>query len=285
MCPNRTNQRNMNSITNQKPARIAWMGDLHLDQATPESVQRFYKKLAGEDFDAAVVTGDVSNGREIAGHLVQLGAACAPRPVYFCLGNHDFHGSDFDTVHARVREVCKQHDNLFFLGHGEIISLTENTALVGHGGWADGRAGWGRRTIIKSPDQHRIGDLSRLSCGGLFDRMGKLGRESAGYYRDVIPRALRHFTHLVVCTHVPPFWQASLFSGRVCGDTHLPHFSNISAGGVIAGIAKHHPRRRITVVCGHTHCPAQLRILKNLEVRVGGAQRGVPAIQGILEIN
>ena len=261
------------------------MSDLHLDQASLESELRFLKKLSREDFDAAVVTGDISNGREIAGHLAKLGAACAPRPVYFCLGNHDYHSSDFDTVHAGVREVCKRHDNLFFLGHGEIISLTDNTALVGHGGWADGRAGWGRRTIIKSPDQHRIGDLSRLSCGGLFDRMGQLGRESAGYFRDVIPRALRHFTHLVVCTHVPPFWQASLFSGRVCGDTHLPHFSNISAGGVIAGIAKHHPRRRITVVCGHTHCPAQLRILKNLEVRVGGAQRGVPAIQGILEIN
>ena len=275
----------MNSITNHKPARIAWLCDLHLDQATPESKRRFLKKLSGEDFDAAIVTGDTSNGLEIADHLAQLGAACGQRMVYFCLGNHDYHSSDFDTVHAGVREVCKRHVNLYYLGHGEIVPLTGNTALVGHGGWADGRAGWGRNTIIKSPDQHRIGDLARLSSGELFDRMHQLGRESAGYFRNVIPRALRHFSHLIVCTHAPPFRQATRFNGRICGDAHLPHFSNISVGGVIAGIAKHHPRRRITVVCGHTHCPAQLQILKNLEVRVGGAQRGVPSIQGILDVN
>jgi UDP-2,3-diacylglucosamine pyrophosphatase LpxH len=280
-----SNQRNMNSITNHKPARIAWLCDLHLDQTSPESELRFLKRLSGVNFDVAIVTGDTSNGREIAGHLAKLGAACGSRPVFFCCGNHDFHGSDFDSVHAKVREVCKRHDNLNFLGHGEIVPLTENTALVGHGGWADGRAGWGRHTIIKSPDQHRIGDLARLSSDELFNRMHQLGRESAGYFRNVIPRALRHFSHLIVCTHAPPFRQATRFNGKICSDAHLPHFSNISVGGVIAGIAKHYPRRRITVVCGHTHCPAQLRILKNLEVRVGGAQRGAPAIQVLLEIN
>jgi UDP-2,3-diacylglucosamine pyrophosphatase LpxH len=275
----------MKSITNQNPARIVWLSDLHLDQASPELERHFLKMLSGEDFDAAIVTGDISNGREIAGHLAKLGAACGSRPVYFCCGNHDFHGSDFETVHAKIREVCKRRTNLFLLGNGEIVALTEHTALVGHGGWADGRAGWGRHTIIKSPDQHRIGDLTRLSNDGLFSRMHQLGRESAGYFRNVIPRALWRYSHLIVCTHVPPFRQAAQFNGRICADTHLPHFANLSAGGAIAGIAKNHPRRRITVVCGHTHCPAQLRILKNLEVRVGGARRGIPSIQGILEIN
>ena len=279
------NQRNMNSITNHKSARIAWLSDLHLDQATPESKRRFLKKLSGEDFDAAIVTGDTSNGLEIANHLAQLGVSCGQRRVYFCLGNHDFHGSDFEGVHAKIREVCMRQKNLILLGDGKIVALTVNTALVGHSGWADGRAGWSRNTIIKSPDQHRIGDLASLSSDDLFSRMHQLGRESAGYFRNVIPRALRRFSHLIVCTHAPPFRQATRFNGRVCGDTHLPHFCNISAGGVIAGIAKNHPRRRITVVCGHTHCPTQLRILKNLEVRVGGAQRGSPAIQGILDVN
>ena len=280
-----SNQRNMNSNTNRKLARIAWLSDLHLDLASQASELRFYKKLAGEGFDAAVITGDISNGRDIAGHLAKLAASCGSRPVYFCCGNHDFHGSDFESVHAKIREVCTLHENLYFLGHGEIIPLTGDTALVGHGGWADGRAGWGRNTVIKSPDQHRIGDLTRLSKDDLFDRLCQLGRESAGYFRDVIPRALRHFSHLIVCTHAPPFRQAARYNGRVCDDTHLPHFTNLSAGGAIAGIAKNNPRRRITVVCGHTHCPTQVRVLKNLEVRVGGAQRGVPAIQGILEIN
>jgi predicted MPP superfamily phosphohydrolase len=275
----------MNSITNHKPARIAWLCDIHLDQASPESELHFLKNLSGEDFDAAIVTGDISNGREIAEHLAKLGVACGSRPVYFCCGNHDFHGSDFESVHAKIREVCKWQKNLSLLGDGEIVALTVNTALVGHSGWADGRAGWGRNTIIKSPDQHRIGDLARLSNNDLFDRMGQLGRESAGYFRHVIPRALRRFAYLIVCTHVPPFWQATRYNGRVCGDTHLPHFTNLSAGGAIAGIARNHPRRLITVVCGHTHYPTQVRILKNLEVRVGGAQRGAPEIQGILNVH
>ena len=275
----------MKPSINRKQACIAWLSDLHLDQATQESKRNFLKRLSGEDFDAAIVTGDTSNGLEIANHLAQLGAACGSRPVYFCLGNHDFHGSDFESVHAKIREVCKRQKNLILLGDGEIVALTKNTALVGHSGWPDGRAGWGRNTIIKSPDQHRIGDLARLSNNDLFDRMGQLGRESAGYFRNVIPRALGRFSHLIVCTHAPPFWQATRHNGRVCADTHLPHFTNLSAGGAIAGIAMNHPRRRITVMCGHTHCPTQVKIFANLEVRVGGARRGYPAIQGILEIN
>jgi len=79
------NQLNMNSITIQKPTHIAWLSDLHLDQATSDSKRRFLKKLSGENFDAAIVTGDTSNGLEIADHLAQLGEACGQRRVYFLL--------------------------------------------------------------------------------------------------------------------------------------------------------------------------------------------------------
>jgi len=184
-----------------------------------------------------------------------------------------------------AESVCKRHDNLHFLGNGEIIRLTDSTALVGHGGWANGHTGWGRNTLVKSRDHHSIGDFRDLSRHDIFIRMNQLGKESAGYFRSVMPYALSRFSNLVVCTHAPPFPEASQFNRKVCGWNHLPHFCNLAAGKAIAGITKNHPNRRVTVVCGHTHCSARVDILDNLRVYVGGAKRGCPEIQGILDVN
>jgi len=265
--------------------KILWLGDLHLDRIDHDLREQFLKKLNQMEYDAAVITGDTSDGRQLANHLAQLANASASRPVYFCLGNHDYYSSSFKAVHDMAESVCKRHDNLHFLGNGEIIRLTDSTALVGHGGWANGHTGWGRNTLVKSRDHHSIGDFRDLPRYDIFIRMNQLGKESAGYFRRVMPYALSRFSNLIICTHAPPFPEASQFDRKVCGWTHLPHFCNLAAGKAIAGITKNHPNRRVTVVCGHTHCSARVDILDNLRVYVGGAKRGCPEIQGILDVN
>ena len=72
--------------------------DLHLERLAVPARLAFFEKLRREDFDAALVTGDISEAGTLALHLGELAGACSPRNVYFVLGNHDFYGSCFDEV-------------------------------------------------------------------------------------------------------------------------------------------------------------------------------------------
>ena len=263
--------------------KLLWLSDLHLDHADSHSRQAFYAKLCGEKFDAAVVTGDISISRMLSKHLGELSRACTPRRVYFLLGNHDFYGSSFMEVDRIASACCAEHSNLQHLGQGEIVRLGPGSALVGHRGWADGRAYGGRRTARRFPDQDGIQDLRYRSTYPAFRKMEQLGRESGAYFRRVLPHTLASYDHVLIATHVPPFVGAARFNGRTLSAAKLPHYVNASLGGVIKGIGGYFPKTRITVLCGHTHSAATVRIAKNIEVRVGQASKGHPTIQGILD--
>ena len=264
--------------------QLQWLSDIHLDSTSDELKSRFLKKLRLLPYDSVIITGDISNGLQLAGHLGELAEACAPRKVYFCLGNPDYYGSSFAKVEREIQSVCGRHENLNFLESGEIIPIGRDTALVGHGGWPDGRAGWGKQTIVESRDHHSIEDFRNLSKDAVFDRMTQLGQESADYFRRVLPYALSCFPRVLIATHPVPFPRAAIWNRKACGWTHLPHYCNIAAGSAILGIARKHPRRQLTLMCGHTHSANRIKI-GNLEVRVAGAQRGKPATQGVIEFN
>jgi predicted phosphodiesterase len=275
----------MTKATTHQATQLLWITDIHLDRADEETRSRFLKKINLLDYDAAVVTGDISTSPYLGGHLRDLAESCYPRPLHVVMGNNDFHGSSIDSVDKLIADVCKKQQNLCHLGYGEIIPLGEGSALVGHRGWADGRAGWGYRTVIESRDHRSIDDLRGLTKADMFGKMERYGRESAEYFCKVLPYALSCYQHVIVATHVPPFAEVARYSGKRCGPTHLPHFTNVSAGRAIIGIARQFSDRQITIICGHTHCAAESNILDNLTVRVGGAQKGHPAIQSILQLN
>ena len=262
---------------------IRWLTDIHLDRAKREDTERLLGKISKLECDATIITGDISSAPFLVGHLRELAAVCAPRPLYFIAGNHDFHNGSIDSVNRDIASVCRSVKNLHHLRGDEIIPLSQNTALVGHRGWADARAGWGRQTIIGSRDHRSINDFRTLTRAELFAKMESLGREAATAFRRTLPFALSRFRHVVVATHVPPFPDTAYYDNQPCGPTHLPHFSNLSAGMALVGISRNFPHRRVTVLSGHTHSQAHIRILTNLEARVGGAQTGNPGIQDVLE--
>lgn len=249
--------------------RMLWLTDLHLDRATERDRKRLFRQVRNGEADAAVITGDISNGESLCTHLRQLGKALAPRPVYFVLGNHDFYGASFAEVDRAVAMVTAGQRNLRHLGRGEIIPLAQDKALIGHRGWPDGRAGVGDRSGVVNQDRQMIADLRGVSDCAAFDRMRELGRVSAVYFRSVLPYALKCYRHVLVATHAPVVEQAALYNGRRCGGDFLPHFVNASAGGVLVGIARHYPRSRVTVLCGHTHNATRVRGAANFEVLVG----------------
>ncbi len=264
--------------------RLLWATDIHLDFTDVQGTDQFLANLSGEDFDATLVTGDISSGTHLKAHLSALATALLPKPVYFVLGNHDFYYSSFGAIQHLVENVCENADNLIELGHGEIIRLTPQSALIGHRGWADGRAGSGIQSGVAMSDFVLIGDLRYKTKVDLFAALESLGRESADYLRDILPAALENFLHVWIATHVPPFVEATSHEGRRSDAEFLPHFSNLSAGEVIHEVAKAYPDRKITVLCGHTHSSAEAFIAPNIEVHTGGAEYGSPLIQRIFEI-
>ncbi|MEO6845987.1 MAG: metallophosphoesterase [Chthoniobacterales bacterium] len=270
--------------TLQKPA-ILWLTDLHLDRATSARRQFFYEEIQGSKADKILITGDISTSRQLPLHLRELAAAASPRPMYFVLGNHDYYGSSFSEMDGRVAGICRTHDNLQQLGKGEIIRLGPGTAMVGHRGWGDGRMGWGSRSFARNPDFSAIKDFEGLSREAAFALLGQLGQESASYLRGVLPYALTCWQHVIVATHVPPFTGGACFSEKPCDWLRQPYYSNIAMGGLLLRMAECFPKKRITILAGHTHCAAQFQAAPNLELRVGGARPGFPKAQRQLSIS
>lgn len=260
------------------------MTDLHLDNASSADLKRITREIAASNHHAALVTGDISCSRFLCEHLEALAKACHPRPLYFTLGNHDFHGSTFAQTHDKVRRLCRSIRNLHHLEDAGPVPLGDHAALVGHAGWADAACGWGARTVIPNPDHECIQDFRKISVVDRFRLMRDLGRESSISIRNSLFGAFRTRRHVIVATHVPPFPSTAMYDGTPCGPCHQPHFVNMGMGAMLIAVANRNPTRRITVLAGHTHSPAEQSILANLHASVGLARTGQPRIQRTLHL-
>ena len=264
--------------------QLIWISDIHLDQAQDEEKQRFFDKLATSRCDAVLITGDITTSKHIVSSLGEISQAAGTNPVMFVLGNHDYFGSSIEKVDREVAELYKRHENLVPLGHGEIIQLSPQTALIGHRGWFDGQAGAGARTRVGSADRYHIDDFKNLSKAQYFQKLRDLGVQSADYFRRVLPAALHQFQTVLVATHVPVCSQALLHRGSYCEWERQPYFSNSAAGNAIIGISRSFAKRQVIIYAGHSHCYSRFQ-LDNVEIRVAGAQPGFPALNGMQAIH
>lgn len=261
-----------------------WLGDLHLDKAGDQQREKLYHTIHSSESDCVILTGDIANSRHLRDHLIEITSACWPRPCYFTPGNHDYHGSSISNVEMTLEKLQMEVSNFHFLNGKRLIPLGHDTCLIGHGGWADARAGNGQRTIIDSPDRHAIRDFKGMGRRMALQKMSELGRESAAAIRKILPLALSRHHHVVIATHVPPFPTAVRYDDKPCGRMHLPHFSNLSAGLAILGIARAFPQHRITILAGHAHSKCIQTILPNLTIRVGHARTGRPGVFELLNL-
>lgn len=270
--------------TPKKIYNLLWMSDLHLDQATAKNCRKLLRDLKNSEYDAAVITGDTAASDTLVQHLKALADACAPRPLYVSLGNHDFYGSSLYATQSQVRRLCHKTANLHHLQDHGAVWLNRQTVLLGHHGWADARCGWGSKTRIQSPDHWCIDDFRKLDQAGRFNLMAELGSASTSWIRQNLNPVLRKAESVIVATHVPAFLTSAHYNGTPCGPCHSPHYVHASLGGLLIGAARHNLKKRFTVLSGHTHSEVQEKILANLESRVAGAKRGTPRIQSILPV-
>jgi len=263
-------------------AKIAWATDLHLNFLSDREVRKVVGSWNKLNFDFLLISGDIAQGNNIEKYLLIISEVIT-KPVCFVLGNHDFYHSSFNSVYARVDKWRKNHPNMYRLGKGEIIPLAKRTALIGHGGWADGRLGNYEKSRVMLNDYILINDFIKLGKEPRLQFLNKLGDESAAYFKNILPRALEKFERVVLLTHVPPFREASTYRGQISNDDYLPHFSCKAVGDILTEVMKKYPAGELIVLCGHTHGRADVKIGDNIRVRAGKSKYGNPVIQDIFE--
>jgi predicted phosphohydrolase len=260
--------------------RIAWLTDIHLDHLEDTAIDHLSVDVAQTAPDAVVVTGDISVAPRIGQDLERfIGAFDAP--VYFVAGNHDYWGANVKTMRTFFTHLPEVVPRLRWLGATEPVLLDSERALVGVDGWADARLGDRERSPVRLADYAHIADLKGDFEAGVATARS-IADEDAQQLGELLERALRLRPHVYVATHVPPFAEAARYHGVITSPAFLPWVTSQAIGDALLEAADRHPRRRLTVLCGHMHHPAHVWPRPNLEVRCGAAAYGAPTVGDVL---
>ncbi len=264
--------------------KLAWLTDIHLNFLDFDPLSDFMVFLFKHDAEAFLISGDIAEGDTIGQYLNILSECVSGRKIYFILGNHDFYRSSIERVRQTVREVCRSSENLVWLPGIDLIELSADTALIGHDGWADGRFGDYHGSGLQMSDHHIIEDFRRLDQEAILEKMQELAAEGADHLDRTLRAALAKYDRVVALTHPPPFEEACLNSGRIPEPDFLPHYASKVTGETLKAVMQEYPGKSLTVLCGHVHYPAEVEILPNLKVIVGGARYSHPEIQRVIEV-
>ncbi|MES2729975.1 MAG: metallophosphoesterase [Pseudomonadota bacterium] len=82
--------------------------------------------------DVVVLAGDIDK----SSHAVEWAAETFKDiPVLYVAGNHEFYGSNIDTVPARIHDACRETDNVFFLNGA--CKIIDGVRFLGATLWTD----------------------------------------------------------------------------------------------------------------------------------------------------
>lgn len=262
--------------------KALWTNDIHLNFLDREHLERFLDELRDTGADCVLIGGDIAEAPSLVDRLLEIKNAVAC-PVYFVLGNHDYYNGSIKEVRKSVSALCGESTALIWLGESGVIRLSDQTCLIGHGGWGDGRFGrfWGSQVEMR--DFTCIREISLPVKEDRLEEIHWLGDEAAKYLKSLLPSALDQYAHVVVLAHVPPFKAAAWHRGHLCDEDDLPFMTCKAVGTVLIEAMQQHPDRRMTVLCGHTHGKGFCQLLPNLEAHTGGAKYGRPKIQRVFE--
>ena len=259
--------------------KLDWITDPHLDHLKDTSqLIKFANTLNNRDSDGLIITGDIGESHNVC-DLLGIMSGAYQRPIYFVLGNHDYYGDWMAVTRAKVQDTCASVPNgiLNWMPLAGPIALTQDTSIVGHGGFYDGRSGLGPRTNTMMTDfgERGIFDLAEAAAYGrdsLFGALFQLGQSSADFLEQQIYAAIEtQARRILILTHVPPFKEASYFRGFPSKPQFAPFYVNQSMGEMLLRVAAEYPNIMFEVYAGHTHGDHHYEATKNLTVSVGSA--------------
>jgi len=264
--------------------RLIWATDIHLNFISRDAALSFCHSILELDSDGLLLTGDIAEGSDIVAWLEFL-KDNLEIPIYFVLGNHDYYHSSIVGVRQQIRKLDTSNRQLNWLGDGKVVGLSSSTALLGHGGWGDARAGDFMSTPIRLNDHRLIRELSNLPRATLMNELHRLGDEAAAVLSRSLNEAMSWADHIVVMTHVPPFVGACWYQGQAGADERwIPDFVCMATGSALMDAAKANPHIVFDVYCGHTHGEGFYSPIKNLSVHTGKAEYKNPQVQRVIEL-
>ncbi len=106
--------------------------------------------------------GDIAVAKNIDKILLKL-ADEIQIPIYFVLGNHDYYHGSIAKVREEVRHLSIDSNQLFWLPESGPVQLSDEVALIGHGGWGDARFGDFDESTVYLSDYVAIQELAGIS--------------------------------------------------------------------------------------------------------------------------
>lgn len=245
--------------------------DTHLNLALPGATRRLVSRVRSEDPAGVFITGDVSNGMHVESCISRLASELLC-PVYFVLGNHDYHGRTFASVHDDMRRLASLHQNLFWMTEAGVVPLTDDVGLIGTEGWYDARLGdpaWLRFTLdwLLIPDLFLLPDFEER-----LDAYRSLARASADLMEERLTEALDRFQTVYLLTHFPPWPEATRSVGTMMEQFWLPYNTNVAMGEALERVMEGRKKKHLVVLAGHTHTECWIRVSRNIECRVHPAR-------------
>jgi predicted phosphohydrolase len=262
--------------------KIDWITDPHLDHLRDKHMLiSFLQALHDRDSGALLLTGDIAQSKTIADFLGLLSGAYQ-RPIYFVLGNHDYYGAWIEQTQERVRTVCAACPDgiLNWMTNEGPIMLSRSTAVVGHDGMYDAKAGepgveLGMADFLIPGGIVDLAVALDTSSRKLFDLLHRLAKASAEHISSSVRAAASAgASRIIVLTHVPPFLEASYFRGRPSDRRSAPWYVNVTLGDALLALATELPSVSLEVYAGHTHGAKTYRPRPTLTVHVGAARYG-----------
>jgi predicted MPP superfamily phosphohydrolase len=265
--------------------KAGWLSDIHLDACAEHRIERLIDEVLASECGLVLLGGDISNAHALEHHL-SLMARRIELPIYFVLGNHDFYGSNFDSVEALSEALSDTFSNLHFLTAVELPTLLlDNVALIGCGDFADGRLGNYQDSPVLLNDFRLIDDLSGWSREAQLCTLNKRGDRAAHLLDERLDRLSESVEYVIVLLHVPPFANAAWHEGAPSNDDFLPYFSCKAVGDVLMAHFSGKGSRKCLALCGHTHGSGEYAPTSSMKVLTAGAEYGAPAVQKVFELD
>ena len=77
-------------FTDTSKKTYLWLTDIHFDGTHPINQKKYLEKLQKIKCDAVLITGDISNQRNVE-YTLEAFFEYTQVPIYFVLGSHDFY--------------------------------------------------------------------------------------------------------------------------------------------------------------------------------------------------
>ncbi len=260
--------------------RIAWLSDIHLNFVPHQKIEEFSREVEKSGAEVALISGDISEAPYLRNHLNTL-AEIIKFPIYFVLGNHDFYRSSIDRTLDLAKNISSNSANLVWITAEDIVKLSDETVLLGHESWNDGRIGDFENSPYTPADFFMIEDFMGLKKDEKLKLMQSLAERAADHFKLNLPKACHAAKNVILLTHVPPFRKACWYNGKISDDDHQPYFASKIAGDTIREIMREFPAHNLTIYCGHTHGGGEAQILHNIKVYTAQAEYEKPSIQRI----